>query len=108
MRRSGVTPPEDACMLSLLHVHYPTFTPSNLWRGVAASSYYTSRFACDINSVYVQTTVASAGAWRDRFSCRCETCLLWCSDAFWLDLGCATEWRRLKHPRKLLANAAHC
>lgn len=23
MRRSGVTPPEDACMLSLLHVHYP-------------------------------------------------------------------------------------
>lgn len=62
MRRSGVTPPEDACMLSLLHVHYPTFTPSNLWRGVAASSYYTSRFACDINSIYVQTTVASAGA----------------------------------------------
>ena len=79
MRRSGVTPPEDACMLSLLHVHYPTFIPSNLWRGVAASS-YTSRFACDINSIYVQTTVASAGAWRERFfSCRwleCVTCLL--------------------------------
>lgn len=101
MRRSGVTPPEDACMLSLLHVHYPTFTPSNLWRGVAASSYYTSRFACDINSIYVQTTVASAGAWRDRFSCRWLECDLPFM-AIWLDLGCATKWR------KLLAKAAHC
>jgi hypothetical protein len=112
MRRSGVTPPEDACMLSLLHVHYPTFTPSNLWRGVAASS-YTSRFACDINSIYVytyrlQSRPRGAGAIILVVDGWSVTCLLYRSDAFWLDLGCAFTWRRLKHPRKLLANAAHC
>jgi hypothetical protein len=58
-----------ACSHTLPYLHTFEFV-----EGAAASSYYTSRFACDINSIYVQTTVASAGAWRDRFSCRWLEC----------------------------------